>query len=84
MFIIVCHTSQVEDFSPLVEEPSHHRLPIDTKQANEEQPLNDDGESLAMCHGEPFTDRRSTFQAHVAEIHSLEEVSWINIDATVL
>lgn len=27
-----------------------------------------------IWHGEPFTDRKSTFQAHVAEVHTKEEV----------
>lgn len=30
----------------------------------------------AIHHGEPLTDRKSTFQAHVAQVHSKEEVSW--------
>lgn len=30
----------------------------------------------AIHHGNPLTDRKSTFQAHVAQVHSKEEVSW--------
>ena len=29
-----------------------------------------------IWHGEPFTDRKSTFQAHVVEVHTKEEVSF--------
>ena len=28
-----------------------------------------------IVHGQPLTDRKSTFQAHVAEVHSKDEVS---------
>ena len=33
---------------------------------------------LQVGHGEPLTDRKSTFQAHVASVHSMQEVrsSW--------
>ena len=31
-------------------------------------------ESESIIHGEPLTDRKSTFQAHVAEVHSMDEV----------
>ncbi len=34
-----------------------------------------DGDSgMEIVHGEPLTDRKSTFQAHVAEVHSADEV----------
>ena len=29
---------------------------------------------LQIFHGEPFIDRKSVFQAHVAEVHSRQEV----------
>ncbi len=70
-------TSEIEELSFLsaVEEPAlttqETLPPLSTKQ-------NDDDVlklTESMCHGEPFTDRRSTFQAHVAIVHSLEEVS---------
>lgn len=30
--------------------------------------------AVEIVHGEPLTDRKSTFQAHVASVHSVEEV----------
>jgi hypothetical protein len=39
-------------------------------------PSNEEGreQALDIVHGEPLTDRKSTFQAHVASVHSTEEV----------
>jgi len=31
--------------------------------------------AVEIVHGEPLTDRKSTFQAHVAVVHSVEEVA---------
>ena len=31
-------------------------------------------ESESIIHGEPLTGRKSTFQAHVAEVYSMDEV----------
>ena len=31
---------------------------------------------VEIVHGEPLTDRKSTFQAHVAEVHSVTDVRW--------
>ena len=32
------------------------------------------GRRLEIVHGEPLTDRKSTFQAHVANVHTVDEV----------
>ena len=32
------------------------------------------GSTPEILHGEPLTDRKSTFQAHIATVHSVEEV----------
>ena len=42
----------------------------------EEQPKVEEGGStkIEILHSEPYTERKSTFQAHLARVHSLEEV----------
>ena len=43
-------------------------------------------ESKPVCplvlHGDPLTDRKSTFQAHVAQVHTTNQVSYIQIRYT--
>ena len=36
--------------------------------------IQDGGSSLEIIHGEPLTDRKSTFQAHIAHVNSVDEV----------
>lgn len=55
---------------------------VTSKEKTKELPLSySPGPSLsnapALFHGEPLTDRKSTFQAHLAEVHSLDEVKII-------
>ncbi len=47
--------------------------PTDRQQECDDKNESDKMEE-SMLHGEPFTDRRSTFQAHVAQVHSQAEV----------
>ena len=56
--------------SPLAS-PTGHQQECDNKDES------DDMEE-SMLHGEPFTDRRSTFQAHVSQVHSQTEVVHLN------
>lgn len=46
-----------------------------SSQASRQSEINCTDElSDSMFHGEPFTDRKSTFQAHATEVHSMDEV----------
>ncbi|XP_019849294.1 PREDICTED: protein IMPACT-like, partial [Amphimedon queenslandica] len=52
---------------------------VASKEKTKELPLSSSPElslsnAPALFHGEPLTDRKSTFQAHLAEVHSLDEV----------
>ena len=39
---------------------------------------------LSIFHGESVTDRRSTFQAHVVEVHSVNEVLQSNVNEMIV
>ena len=59
--------------SPVATTPPSH---IDAESAMKGTPQgNAEAPGIEVVHGEPLTDRKSTFQAHVAEVHSVEEVS---------
>jgi hypothetical protein len=44
------------------------------KQKKISQPNKEELPPIPITHGEPITDRKSKFQAHLAVVHSLEEV----------
>ena len=58
--------SEEESRTPLAS-PTGHQQECDNKDESDEM-------EESMLHGEPFTDRRSTFQAHVSQVHSQTEV----------
>ena len=61
-----------EDPSYSCSNPVHSTLPVATP--SDTPSAVRDTIAVEMVHGEPLTDRKSTFQAHVAAVHSVEEV----------